>query len=62
MSLPTGEGKSLCYSSLPLAFDWLREHYVVPASGDLLNSIVLVVSPLTSLMNEKRGQFNKFII
>ena len=23
VSLSTGEGKSLCYVSLPLAFDWL---------------------------------------
>ena len=67
VSLPTGEGKSLCYASLPLVFDWLREHYVVPASGDLLHSIVLVVSPLTSLMKDqvesfsKRGQFIIYI-
>ena len=24
VSLPTGEGKSLCYASLPLEFDWIR--------------------------------------
>ena len=42
--LPTGSGKSLCYSVLPYAFD------------DLLNpegSIVVVVSPLIALMKDQ---------
>ena len=39
MSLPTGEGKSLCYESLPLVFGWLRECYTS-------HSIVLVVGAL----------------
>ena len=57
MSLPTGEDKSLCYVSLPLAFYWLRERYVVGTS----RSIVLVVSPLIALMVEtsKRGKYFK---
>jgi len=44
ISLPTGSGKSLCYSVLPYAFD------------ELLNregSIVVVVSPLIALMKDQ---------
>ena len=44
-------GKCLCYASLPLAFDWIRERYAVAAiSVDFLCSIMVVVSPLTLLM------------
>ena len=42
VSLPTGYGKSLCYSILPLVFDSLR--------GSTGRSIVICVSPLTALM------------
>lgn len=60
VSLPTGEGKSLCYACLPLVFDWIRERYVVPpTSDDSLRSIVLVVSPLTSLMKDQVESFSK---
>ena len=44
ISLPTGSGKSLCYSILPFAFDTLKKK-----SG----SIVLVISPLISLMKDQ---------
>ena len=44
VSLPTGSGKSLCYSILPKVFDRVRK-----ASG----SIVIVVSPLVSLMKDQ---------
>ena len=42
--LPTGSGKSLCYSLLPLAFNTLlgRE-----------SSIVIVISPLKALMKDQ---------
>ena len=43
--LPTGSGKSLCYCLLPYAFDTLRH-------GER-NSMVLVVSPLISLMKDQ---------
>ena len=42
--MPTGSGKSLCYSILPRVFDILR-----PGS----RSIVLVISPLLALMKDQ---------
>lgn len=43
--LPTGYGKSLCYACLPGAFDHL--------SGMSEPSIVIVVTPLLSIMNDQ---------
>ena len=43
--LPTGFGKSLCYSALPYAFDQLR--------ATARQSIVIVVSPLIALMKDQ---------
>ena len=45
VSLPTGFGKSLCYTLLPPVFDLLR--------GRKSKSIVLVVSPLLALMKDQ---------
>ncbi len=45
VSLPTGSGKSLCYCILPTVFDGLRK-----VEGQ---SIVVVVSPLISLMKDQ---------
>ena len=45
ISLPTGGGKSLCYSILPDVFDALRTE-VEP-------SIVIIVSPLIALMKDQ---------
>jgi len=42
--LPTGFGKSLCYEVLPFVFD------VKLGRVDSVNSVVIVVSPLVSLM------------
>lgn len=44
VSLPTGYGKSLCYAALPAAFDAVR---------DGPKSIVIVISPLISLMKDQ---------
>ena len=44
VSLPTGYGKSLCYTLLSSVFDLLR--------GVKEKSIVLVVSPLLALMKD----------
>ena len=45
VSFPTGGGKSLCYSVLPLVFDKLRK------TAD--QSLVIVVSPLIALMKDQ---------
>ena len=45
VSLPTGYGKSLCYTLLPSVFDLLK--------GVEEKSIVLVVSPLLALMKDQ---------
>ena len=45
VSLPTGYGKSQCYTLLPPVFDLLR--------GIKEKSIVLVVSPLLALMKDQ---------
>ena len=50
MALPTGFGKSHCYTLLPPVFNELR-------GRDQRRSIVIVVSPLTSLMMEQRQKF-----
>ena len=50
VSTPTGSGKSLCYSCLPLVFDSLR-------SGDKQEAIVVVVSPLNALMLDQVQAF-----
>ena len=44
VSLPTGAGKSLCYLLLPFTFNLLRNSN---------SSIVIVVSPLKSLMKDQ---------
>ena len=48
VSLPTGYGKSIIYAALPLIFDRLL---------DRKGSIVVCVSPLTSLMIDQRSKF-----
>ena len=50
--LPTGFGKSLCYTCLPGVFDILLEN---PGY-----SIVVVVSPLTAIMKDQVWQKEKF--
>ena len=49
-ALPTGYGKSLCFALLPHIFDRLRSK-----SG----SIVICISPLTSLMMDQREKFSR---
>ena len=46
--LPTGYGKSQCYALLPLIFDSVYERQ---------GSIVICISPLTSLMMEQKAKF-----
>ena len=56
-SLPTGFGKSYCYSLLPLVFNYICAEGVV---ADLeQRSLVICVSPLTSLMMEQKAKFRQ---
>ena len=48
-SLPTGYGKSMCYSLLPRVFDRYR---CLPGT-----SIVICISPLVSLMVDQKEKF-----
>ena len=56
VSLPTGSGKSLCYACLPWVFDALRSGGEVSELQS--QSIVVVVSPLLSLMKDQVSCFN----
>ena len=49
--LLTGAGKSLCYIVLPLMFDFLRQ-------STSMHSIVDIVSPLKSLMDDQVAKFS----
>jgi superfamily II DNA helicase RecQ len=49
VSLPTGYGKSLCFAILPSVFDALR--------GVETASIVLVISPLISIITDQVASF-----
>ena len=53
--LPTGFGKSICYETLPFVFDYKLER----VSGTTSSSIVLVVSPLVSLMADQVSSLRK---
>lgn len=50
VSLPTGYGKSLCYGVIPLVVDEMKAHKEP-------NSILLIVSPLISLMKDQVKHF-----
>ena len=51
IAVPTGFGKSLCYSLLPLVFDRIRE--------DGKSSIVIVVSPSLALITDQVNAMSK---
>ena len=50
VSLPTGYGKTICYAALPIAFDVLLGR---DSSDSLQRSIVIVVSPLHTLIQDQ---------
>ena len=51
--LPTGSGKSLFFVSLPLVFEHIRSSYTSLACAKLVSPIVIVVTPLISLMKDQ---------
>ena len=54
MWLPTGFGKSICYQTLPFVFDKMSRKC---AAG---GSVVVVVSPLISLMEDQLASLRKW--
>ena len=54
VSLPTGSGKSLCYGMLPLVYDGFKNNLGIT---DGKRSIVIVISPLLSLMQVQIQMF-----
>ena len=50
-ALPTGYGKSLCFALLPYIFDNMMKK---------TGSIVICVSPLTSLMMDQQQKFSRY--
>ena len=62
INVPTGFGKSLCYETLTTAYQWQfagsgSETESVPSNRPI-NPLVLVVSPLLSLMNSQADSLN----
>ena len=62
VSLPTGEGKSLCFATLPAVFNGCRsqvfkDQLQVSCSSPL--SIAIVVSPLLALMQDQVANFQR---
>ncbi len=61
VSLPTGEGKFLCFATLPAVFDCLKRHLTVCTGSPSAeqSTICVVVSPLTSLMKDQVVKFSE---
>ena len=56
--LPTSSGKSMCYGCLPYAFDELASNtFSDPTTNTEPGAIVLIVSPLTVLMEDQVKKF-----
>lgn len=60
VSVPTGSGKSLCYGLLPTVYNKLKALLDIQSNGK--TSIVVIVSPLLSLMQDQVAKFNSMNI
>ena len=60
VTLPTGEGKSVCYATLPLMFDGFRRYLQSQLEQEFLGGcIALVVSPLLALKKDQVATFKR---
>ena len=60
LTQPTGSGKSLVYQLFPFALEYVQaQQSGVGATGKQTKNIVLVVSPLISLMNDQLSKLSK---
>ena len=64
--LPTGGGKSLCYATIPWLFDYIVQYLNAIRTDDdghstvlPTSSIMIVLSPLISLMKDQVATFSK---
>ncbi len=60
ISIPTGSGKSLCYGLLPTVYNRLKTLLNVQSNG--ITSIVVIIFPLLSLMQDQAAKFNSMNI
>ena len=58
VAVPTGEGKSLIYATLPLVFEDLRRQ-LLPGTDSNIHCIAVVTSPLMSLMHNQVSTFSE---
>ncbi len=57
INMPTGSGKSLTYQAVPIVFDCLSEGRP-RCEGEQKTNILIVVSPLVSLMKDQVDRLN----
>lgn len=53
VSLPTGSGKSMVFYMAPIVCSWLASKYISSNNLWILDGIIIIISPLTSLMEDQ---------
>ena len=55
VSLPTGSGKSVCFASVSIVFDKLKQNRLKHSTP---SSVTIVISPLNALMRDQVSKFS----